>query len=87
MGWNPWNCFGTLRDGSLNYDVPWSHGYGDRDIRRAADILVATNLSAAGYKYVQLDCGWSTGYRNNVTGAWAERSAHRATGWAFFNLS
>jgi hypothetical protein len=76
MGWNPWNCFGTLRDGSLNYNVPWAHGYGDSDIRQAADILVATNLSGAGYQYVQLDCGWTTGYRDTATGA----SMHHAVG-------
>jgi hypothetical protein len=70
MGWNPWNCFGTLRGGMLNYDVPWAHGYNDSVIRTQVDMLVETNLSKAGYEYIQLDCGWTTGYRDEVTGAW-----------------
>jgi alpha-galactosidase len=70
MGWNPWNCFGTLRNGKFNYEVPWAHSYNDSVIRTVVDTLIALNLTQLGYEYIQLDCGWTTGFRDNNTGGY-----------------
>ena len=68
MGFNPWNAFGVGRSGSKKFNVSWSHGFNDTVIRAVADAMVSTGLKAAGYQYVNLDCGWTTGFRDNTTG-------------------
>lgn len=50
MGWNSWNTFETHIDEKL--------------IRETADILVATGMAEAGYKYIVLDDGWMTRQRD-----------------------
>ena len=55
MGFNPWTVFGS----SFNETV----------LLEVAEALRSTGLADAGYKYVNLDCGWTTGYRDGVTGA------------------
>jgi len=62
MGFNPWNCFGTGANG--HQVLPGSHPYNDSVIRQVADAIVSTGLRDAGYKYINLDCGWSTGFRS-----------------------
>jgi len=62
MGFNPWNCFGTNAHGQQT--LPGSHPYNDSVIRQVADAFVSTGLRDAGYQYINLDCGWSTGYRS-----------------------
>lgn len=64
MGFNPWNCFGVGRTGKKKFNVPWAHGFNDSVIRSVADAMVSSGLAAAGYTYVNLDCGWTTGYRD-----------------------
>ena len=44
MGWNSWNWFADRVT--------------DRDIRQAADLLVATGMRDAGYVYVNIDDSW-----------------------------
>ena len=70
LGYNPWNSFGIMTNGLCREQHPWApqgspggcHGFNESVILHVARVLVATNLSAM-YKYVNLDCGWSTGYR------------------------
>jgi alpha-galactosidase len=47
MGWNPYNAFGGAADAAT--------------ILQMAHIMVSSGLRDAGYRYVALDCGWSTG--------------------------
>ena len=54
MGFNPWTAFGS----SFNETV----------LLEVAEALRSTGLADAGYKYVNLDCGWTTGKRENATG-------------------
>merc|ERR1711907_86538 len=68
MGFNPWNCFGVGRTGTFKLHVPWAHGFNDTVIRSVADAMVSNGLANAGYKYVNLDCGWTTGFRDKETG-------------------
>lgn len=49
MGWNSWNRFGTTVT--------------DKEVREAADMLVATGMRDAGYIYVNIDGSWE-GYRD-----------------------
>jgi len=44
MGWNSWNCFYGM--------------VSDRNLRDAADRLVATGLADLGYQYVNMDAWW-----------------------------
>ena len=44
--------------------VPWSKGVNETDIRAVAQALVSTGLAKKGYEYVNLDCGYSNGYRD-----------------------
>lgn len=44
MGWNSWNFFG--------------HNVTDKDVRNAADQIVATGMRDAGYVYVNIDDTW-----------------------------
>lgn len=68
MGFNPWNCFGKGRSGKWKFAHKGVHGFNDTVIRQVADALVSTGLAGAGYKYVNLDCGWTTGFRDKKTG-------------------
>lgn len=68
MGFNPWNCFGVDRSGHYKFKVPWAHRFNDTVMREVADAMVSTGLAAAGYQYVNLDCGWTTGFRDEKTG-------------------
>ena len=53
MGWNSWNYFAEKVD--------------DKDVRAAADQLVATGMKDAGYIYVNIDDTWEgSGMRNGV---------------------
>jgi alpha-galactosidase len=54
MGFNPWTAFGSNFKQSVLLEV--------------ADAMVKTGLVGAGFKYMNLDCGWSTGYRDGTTG-------------------
>ena len=69
MGFNPWNCFGVGRSGAWipKLNVSWTHGFNDSVIRPVADAMDSNGLRAAGYEYVGLDCGWTTGFRDPQT--------------------
>ena len=54
MGFNPWTAFRS--------------GFNQTVLLEVADKLVETGLADAGYVYINLDCGWTTGYRENATG-------------------
>ena len=71
LGFNPWNCFGISSKGSCKLPLPWKqgekqpcHGFNESVIIDVARAFVATPLKAAGYEYVNLDCGYSTGFRS-----------------------
>jgi len=71
MGWNPWNCFGVGRTGSPKFDDPRGgpKGFNESLIHEVVDAIVSTGLAKAGYVNVGVDCGWTTGFRDNITGA------------------
>eukprot|EP00935_MAST-01C_sp_MAST-1C-sp1_P002051 g2051.t1 len=56
--------------GFNNWYTPWSLGkpFTEEQIKRVAEALVSTGLREQGYVYVNLDCGYSSGYRNKTTG-------------------
>eukprot|EP00756_Hemistasia_phaeocysticola_P021619 Hpha_TRINITY_DN15785_c0_g1::TRINITY_DN15785_c0_g1_i1::g.39384::m.39384 len=73
MGFNPWNCFGIDRRGNCklvnpNLPKPGCHSFNESVILGIGEAFVSTGLRDAGYKYVNLDCGWTTGFRDNATG-------------------
>jgi len=53
MGFNPWNCYGNRGDGVTE------------DIVLNAARAMAAKLADSGYKFVNLDCGWSTKHRDS----------------------
>ena len=74
LGFNPWNCFGVSSSGRCKLinpalPPPGCHPFNESVILSVADALVSTRLRDAGYTYVNLDCGWTTGFRNATTGA------------------
>ena len=52
MGWNSWNKYGCKINETL--------------IKKTADLLVSTGLSAKGYRYLNLDDCWQLD-RNSTT--------------------
>ena len=73
MGFNPWNCFGVGSTGRCKLvnpalPDPGCHPFNESVIISIADALVATGLRDVGYEYVNLDCGWTTGFRNETSG-------------------
>nr|WP_198999993.1 glycoside hydrolase family 27 protein [Flavobacterium sp. ASV13] len=50
MGWNSWNTFETNIDEKL--------------VKETADIMVSSEMAAAGYNYIVLDDGWMTRERD-----------------------
>lgn len=52
MGWNSWNTFETYIDEKL--------------IKKTADIMVDSEMAAAGYNYIVLDDGWMTKERDQA---------------------
>ena len=72
MGFNPWNCFGISSKGTCKLPLPWRqragakqpcHGFNESVIMGVARAIEGSPLKAAGYEYVNLDCGYSTGFR------------------------
>jgi hypothetical protein len=61
MGFNPWNVFGTTSKGTPK--LPGSHGFNLSVMVEVAQAMKDKGFAAAGYTSVNLDCGWSTGYR------------------------
>lgn len=70
-GFNPWNCFGINAKGQCKLPLPWlpgpmpCHGFNETIILEVAHAIASSPLAAAGYSYVNLDCGWSTGKRDS----------------------
>eukprot|EP00660_Eupelagonema_oceanica_P001826 gene1826-17844_t len=54
MGFNPWTAFRANLNQAAMLEV--------------AQAVVSSGLRDAGYVYINLDCGWTTGYRENATG-------------------
>ena len=54
MGFNPWTAFRSNFNASILLEV--------------ADAMIKTGLRDAGFVYINLDCGWTTGKRDGVTG-------------------
>jgi len=52
----------------MGWNTYYAHGCSmtDNSIRAAADALVSTGLSALGYNYVWIDCGWWNGSRDGA---------------------
>jgi alpha-galactosidase len=72
QGFNPWNCFGISRTGTCKLvnpalPPPGCHGFNESVILAVADAMVSSGLADAGYTHVNLDCGWTTGYRHETT--------------------
>ena len=71
MGFNPWNCFGISAKGTCKLPLPWKpspgprcHSFDESVILEVAQAIAASPLKAAGYEYINLDCGYSTGFRD-----------------------
>ena len=69
LGFNPWNCFGISAKGTCklvnpSLPPPGCHGFNESVILDVARAIVSTGLRDAGYEYVNLDCGWTTGFRH-----------------------
>ena len=43
---------------------PWKNGFNESEVRRVAAALISTGMASKGFVYLNLDCGWSTGYRS-----------------------
>lgn len=72
MGFNPWNCFGISSSGKCKLPLPWKHGdkqpchgFNESVIVDVGHALIDSGLKKAGYEYVNLDCGYSTGFRQS----------------------
>lgn len=73
MGFNPWNCFGIGASGTCKLPLPWHvpgpykscHSFNESVILDVAKAIANSPLKGAGYEYVNLDCGYSTGFRDN----------------------
>jgi hypothetical protein len=72
LGFNPWNCFGISSKGTCKLPLPWlsnetqpCHGFNESVILAVAKAIASTPLKDAGYQYVNLDCGYSTGFRGS----------------------
>eukprot|EP00045_Choanoeca_perplexa_P014815 m.176694 g.176694 ORF g.176694 m.176694 type:complete len:392 (-) comp16804_c0_seq1:54-1229(-) len=63
MGFNFWNCFGITSKGLPK--LPGSYGANESVMMAIADAFVNRGLASAGYEYVNLDCGYSTGFRDS----------------------
>ena len=57
MGFNNWD------EMPLHYK-PWIGGFNESEVKRVGAALISTGMAAKGFVYVNLDCGWSTGYRD-----------------------
>jgi hypothetical protein len=57
MGFNNWD------EMPLKYK-PWLGGFNESEVKRVGHALVSTGMAAKGFVYLNLDCGWSTGYRS-----------------------
>lgn len=57
MGFNNWD------EMPLHYK-PWIGGFNESEVKRVGAALISTGMAAQGFVYVNLDCGWSTGYRD-----------------------
>ena len=63
MGTNDWNSL------EAKYP-PWTRwGYNDTAVLGTAKALVSSGLRDKGYSFVNIDCGWTTGFRDSVSGA------------------
>ncbi|HLG75424.1 MAG TPA: malectin domain-containing carbohydrate-binding protein, partial [Ktedonobacteraceae bacterium] len=51
MGWNNWNHFGCNATEDL--------------VKQEADAMVSSGMKAAGYQYVNIDCGWKDSNRDS----------------------
>lgn len=72
MGFNPWNCFGVGSTGLCKLPLPWlpaqgprCRGFDEVVILDIAHAIAHSPLKAAGYAYVNLDCGYSTMRRDS----------------------
>eukprot|EP00039_Didymoeca_costata_P014372 m.231316 g.231316 ORF g.231316 m.231316 type:complete len:408 (+) comp16006_c1_seq9:28-1251(+) len=71
MGFNPWNVFGISSKGTCKLPLPWApadhqcHGFNESVIIAVGEALVSSGLKDVGFKYVNLDCGYSTGHRDS----------------------
>jgi alpha-galactosidase len=69
MGFNPWNCFGIGSKGTCKLPKPWvksgqpCHGFNETVILDVGRAFVSSGLKTLGYEYINLDCGYSTGFR------------------------
>ncbi|EDQ84720.1 uncharacterized protein MONBRDRAFT_34585 [Monosiga brevicollis MX1] len=64
MGFNPWNCYGIESTGLPKLPGSKIVGFNETVIKAVADAFVTLGLKEAGYEYVNLDCGYSTGFRD-----------------------
>jgi len=70
LGFNPWNCFGISAKGTCKLPLPWvesgpkCHGFNETVILDIANAVASSPLKAAGYEFINLDCGYSTKRRD-----------------------
>ena len=63
MGTNDWNSL------EAKYPAWTKYGFNASAVLGTARALVSTGLRDKGYTYVNIDCGWTTGFRDSASGA------------------
>ena len=65
MGFNPWNVWGVSATGKPK--LPGGHpGWDQAMLEETAATIDRLGLRAKGYVYVNFDCGWTTGFRDEA---------------------
>lgn len=90
MGFNPWNCFGIRRTGDCKLPLPWlpesgarCHGFDEGVMLDIAKAVANSPLKAAGYQYINLDCGYST-KRRSANGSLVVNTTRYPNGMVWF---
>jgi alpha-galactosidase len=65
MGFNPWNVFGKMNTGAPR-NPGGIAGFNQSLLEATVDAMVARGLRDVGYVYMNLDCGWTDGHRDET---------------------
>ena len=66
MGFNPWNIWGKMNNGAPRAGPGGVAGYNQSLLEATAEAMVSLGLRGAGYRYLNLDCGWTSGFRDEA---------------------
>ena len=64
QGFNPWNIWGKMNGGAPKAGPGGVAGFTQSMLEETAEAMVARGLRDAGYIYLNLDCGWTSGHRD-----------------------